>query len=408
MRQATSPPVWAGPFRSLRHPNYRLYFFGQMVSVTGFWMQMTALRWLAYDLTEATRWVAAIGAAQNLPTVFLAGFGGALADRYRRWSLIFVTQTAFMTLTLVLSGLVAAGLATPALLLAFATASGIIHALDVPARLAFVKDMVGRDDLLNAVALNSLQFNVARIVGPWVGGLLLVSVGPWPCFLANALSYAAVLAALWHMEVPAAPEAGAAGPPMGAALSGIGYVLRQPTLAVLVLLAAAVSFFGWPFLELLPALARNYLGVQELGYSRLLTSTGVGALTAALAVATFGSERHRKPALALGVAAVAGGLVGLSLSRTLWLGALGCGLIGFGLILFLTTAQSAVQLSVSDEQRGRVMGIWAMVWGGTPPLANLILGPAADAWGEPAVLLTQGLGLIGVSLALVVLGRLWR
>src|SRR5262249_31169940 len=277
--------------------------------------------WVAYDLTSESRWVALIAATQNLPMVLLAGLGGALADRFPRWLLILVTQSAFLTVTLLLTAFVAGGLATPMLLLAFAAATGVVHAVDLPARLSFVKDMVGRDDLMNAVALNSFQFNIARILGPWLGGVVLVAAGPWPCFLANALSYGAVLIGFGLMHVPAAEASPSAGSSSGSVLGGLRCLAAQPALATLVLLAGAVSFFGWPFMELLPALARNYLGEQEVGYSRMLSATGVGALTAALTVATFGSPAGRKPFLAAGVCAVALGLIGLSLSRVLWAGA---------------------------------------------------------------------------------------
>jgi MFS family permease len=408
MAQVAASTPWTATFRSLRHRNYRLYFFGQIVSLTGFWMQMTALRWLTYDLTSASQWVALVAAAQNMPTVFLAGFGGALADRFSRRSLVLITQSGFMVLSLLLSGFVYAEIAMPGLLLAFATASGVVHAIDLPTRLALVKELVDRDDLINAVALNSLQFNVARIIGPWLGGMVLVGLGPWPCFLANALSYCAVLAALGAMEIPVAPAERAAAPSAPALLGGMYYLASHPGLAVLVLLAAAVSFCGWPFMELLPALAKNYLGVAELGYSRLLTGTGIGALTAAMVVATFGSENLRRLFLGLGVACVVAGLGGLAMSRTLYLGMFFSALVGCGLILFLTTAQSTLQLEVSDDQRGRVMGIWAMVWSGAAPVGNLLLGPAADRWGEPLVLLLQGLGLLLAASVLAILWWIWQ
>jgi MFS family permease len=348
-----------------------------------------------------------IVAVQNLPTVFLAGWGGSLADRLPRRAVVLVTQATFLLLALALTGFVFAGLTTPWPLLGFAFLGGIVHAVDLPTRLALVKDMVERDDLVNATALNSLQFNVARIVGPWLGGLVLAGCGPWPCFLANALSYAAVLAALAYMVFPAAPRATSASAPAQVLGSGLVYLARQPGLATLILLAGAVSFCGWPFLELLPALARKQLGVEELGYSRMLSGTGVGALTAAFTVATFGSERTRRPALALGVAAVIAGLLGLSFSQTLGQGVVCSGVIGFGLILFLTTAQSTVQLAVRDEHRGRVLGVWVIVWSGAPPLANLLLGPAADLWGEATMLRAQGLGLATSAVMLLLVWWTW-
>lgn len=400
MGEPSQPGAWASTFRSLRHRNYRLYFFGQLASITGFWMQMTALRWLAYDLTEESRWVAWIATANNLPMVFLAGVGGALADRWPKRTLIAATQSAFLILTLLLTGVVLANRVTPHLLIGFAVVNGIIHALDLPARLSLVKEMVGREDLMNAVALNSFQFNVARIVGPWIGGVTLAAWGPWPCFLANALTYGVVVLCVLRMQLENAVPRAAGDFGSGGILAGISYLAGQPALATVILLAAAVSFFGWPFMELLPALARNYLGEQEVGYSRLMSGMGVGALTAALTVAAFGTPQRRKVFLAAGIAAVLAGLASLSASRELWLAGTSSGLIGLGLILFMTTAQTSVQIDASDEHRGRVLGVWAMAWSGAPPLANLLFGPAADRWGEPVVLRLMALGLVVAAAAL--------
>ncbi len=405
------PGQFIRTFRSLRHRNYRLYFFGQMVSVTGLWMQMTALRWLAYDLTDTSRWPGLLVAAQSLPMVLFAGLGGSVADRFSRRSVILWTQSAFMGLAFLLGVLLYAGLGTPALLLGFALATGLVHAVDLPTRLTLVKDLVARHDLMNAIALNSLLFNVARIVGPWLAGMVLVAVGPWPCFVANAVSYLAVLVALQLMVFPTAVPSippGAHAPVGGTVRAGLAYVAGQPGLALLMLLGGAVAIGGWPFLELLPALARQQLGVEEVGYSAMLSGTGVGALTAAFLVATFGSETLRRPTLFVGVCAVVVGLLGLSWSRSLTQGIVCGGVIGFGLIAFLTTAQTSVQLTVSDEQRGRVLGLWAVVWAGGPPLANLLLGPAADRWGVAVVLRAQGLGLTGTAVVLVLLGSIWN
>src|SRR5262249_41633257 len=187
-RQATGLKA---TFRSLRHRNYRLYFFGQMVSLVGSWMQTTALMWLAYELTRQSLWPALVPAVQVLPTFLLGAWGGALADRWPKRSLIFLTQAAFMALALVLAGLVLARAATPWQLLAVSVGWGVIQAVDLPARLAFVMDLAGREDVVNAVALNALLFNVARAVGPAVGGALLVWLGPGPCVLVNGLSYLA-------------------------------------------------------------------------------------------------------------------------------------------------------------------------------------------------------------------------
>ena len=394
----------AGTFRSLRHRNYRLYFFGQLISLTGSWVQTTALMWLVYELTQQSMWAALIAAAQVLPTFLLGAWGGALADRWPKRHLIFLTQAAFLFCALLLAGLVLAGVATPMQMLIITAATGLINAVDLPARLAFVMDLVGRDDVLNAVALNSLLFNLARVLGPLVAGGLLLWLGPGYCFLVNGLSYVAVLWALARMDVPGSVHpAGARREPL-AVLGGFGYLAARPRLALLMLLSALIAMFGWPSLALLPALARHALGVQESGYSLLLSGMGCGALAAALAVAAFGTMARRRLFIILGVMVTAAGLLGLGVVKSLSPAVFSCGLLGFGLILFFATSQAMVHLSAADHNRGRILGIWSMVMSGALPLGNLLSGPAADRWGEPVVLVCQGAGCALAAVALVVLG----
>jgi MFS family permease len=414
-------PWWALPFRALRHRNYRLYFLGQLVSVTGSWVQTTALMWLAYQLTRQSQWPALISTAQILPTFLLGAWGGALADRVSKRALIFTTQTALLLLAVVLGGLVLAGHVTPWQLFVIALAAGLVNAIDLPARLSFVMDMVGREDLVNAVALNSLLFNAARVVGPAVGGLLLTWLGPGHCFLVNGLSFVAVLAALALMDVsgrsPTPPRPG-----LRALLDGWEHVARQPALAGLLLMTGLISLFGWPFLTLLPALADRtltgsaagpaaYDPADELhgqGYSHLLTGTGCGALLAAFTLAALSSPRWRRPFLVGAVAATVTGLCGLALVGDMaWVTA-GCALTGFGLVLFSATSQSMVQLSTDDHNRGRVMGIWSIIICGALPLGNLMAGRAADTWGVAPVLTGEGLACLASAVAVLTLLAVWR
>src|SRR3954452_11307017 len=225
-----------GTFRALRHRNYRLFFLGQMVSVVGSWVQLTALMWLAFHLTGTSRWPALVAAAQLLPGFVLGAWGGALADRLPLRALIFQTQTLLLVLALALAGLAFAGVATVWHLLAIAAASGVVNAVDLPARLAFLVEMVGKEDLVNAVALNSLLFNLARAAGPALGAWLLLHGGPAACFLLNALSYLAVLAALARMRVAAPAQAR----PRGglSLLAGFRYVAAHPGLRLLLPLTA--------------------------------------------------------------------------------------------------------------------------------------------------------------------------
>jgi MFS family permease len=398
----------AATFRSLRHRNYRLYFFGQIVSLTGTWMQNAALVWVAYDLTHESRWAALVSAAQILPTFFFGAWGGALADRRPKRSLIFLTQSAFLVLALLLAGLTFAGVITPLQLLVVTAASGLVQAIDLPARLAFVMDMAGREDLMNAVALNSLLFNVARVVGPVISGFLMRWLAPEACFFANALSYAAVLWALARMDVAGSVQLGDGSKGLRSLLEGLAYVARRKELAFLLLLAIVLSLCGWPSQTLLPALAHHVLGSDEVGYSWMLSGTGLGALAAAWTLATFGSMEERRKMIRAGVGLVSAGLLALSEARNLPLAMACCGLIGFGLILFLATSQSIIQLSAGEHNRGRVMALWAMTQSGAIPLGSYVAGVAADRLNVPLVLRLLGLICLTASLALWIVFWLGR
>jgi predicted MFS family arabinose efflux permease len=261
------------------------------------------------------------------------------------------------------------------------------------------------------VALNSLLFNVARALGPALGGLLLMGLGAGICFLLNGLSYFAVLAALAAMDVDRLPCQGGSGQHRGGLLSfldGFGYLARKPALAGLVLLAGVLTLFGWSFIVLLPALAQRQLGVQERGYGLLLSGTGLGALVAALLVASFGSLERRRLFLVGGSCLSTTALLGLSLSRGLPMAVACCAFLGCGMILFFATCQSVVQLSASDQNRGRIMGLWSMVICGALPLGNVLAGWAADRWTEAVVLQVNAVGCAAAVLALMILFASWR
>lgn len=402
-----APSGLALTFRSLRHRNYRLFFFGQLISLLGSWMQTTALMWLAYELTHQSKWTARIAAAQILPTLILGVWSGALADRWPKRRLIGATQTAFLMVASMLAVVVLGGGASISLLLVIALTHGLVQAIDFPARLTFVMDLVGREDLVNAVGLNSVLFNVARALGPALAGWVLVIWGPGICFAANALSYVAVLIALWRMDEGGFAHSAPAPTEAGSLLDGFRYIAGRPALALMILLAGVVGMAGWPFLSLLPALAEKVLSLQEGGYSSMVSGTGFGALVAAWTVARFGSLERRRLFIGLGVSLLGVALVTLSLTTTLPAAIAACALAGFGLILFFVTSQAVIQLSASPHNRGRVMGIWAMVLSGTVPLGNLLIGPAADVWGEPFVLRAQGVACVVAAMALLAALLTW-
>ncbi len=415
-------------FRALRHRNYRLYFCGQFVSVTGSWAQSAALMWLAYELTHENRWPALVGAMQVLPTSVLGAWGGSLADRQPKRALIFLTQASLLLLAVVLGGLVLLGQVTPWHLLAVATAAGIVNAIDLPARLAFVIDMVGRDDLPNAIALNSMLFNLARMLGPIVSGVLLTKIGQGSmgqtgagvCFLLNGLSFVAVLAALYWMELPPSiPVKSKMTDSADSLWAGFRYLGQHPRLILLMALSGFMSLFGWPILSLLPAVADQRLRGSSEAYAWMLSAIGGGAGFASLLVASFQTTRRSRWFLVAGVILASASLLGLALARSLPLAVACCAFLGCGLILFFPTSQSIMQLSSADHVRGRVMGIWSMVLSAAFPLGHLLAGHAADCWfrdgsinellaswlsvgtgessGLPLVLALMGLGIAAAS-----------
>jgi MFS family permease len=371
-------------------------------------MQTTVVLWLAFELTHQSKWPSLIVAAGVLPTFLLGPWSGRLADRLpKRW-LIFFTQAVYAALAFLLAGLVFFRAVTVWQLLVVTAVSGLVTAVDLPARLAFVIDMVGREDLMNAVALNSLLFNVARALGPAVGGVMFLWLGDWPCFLINGLSYLAVLWALAQMDISGDPPSRSSKDKPRSDSSAFAYLVRHRELAFLTLLAGTVALCGWPSQALLPAFAAHVLEAHAQQYTLMLTATGLGALIAAWVVATFGSIELRGRLIALGVTFVTLSLLGLSLSGNVWPAILFCGLVGFGLILVLSTGQSVIQLGAAENNRGQIMGIWAMVLCGAVPLGNLVAGPAADLWSERAVLAVLGVVCGATVLLLFGLLRPWN
>jgi len=421
------PPAssrWLSTFRALRHYNYRLYFLGQLISLLGTWMQGTAMTWLAYQLTGQSFWAGLVLAGQVLPTFLLGIWGGSLADRWPRQRVIFASQATLLVLALILAVLTLARLVQPWHLLLVSLGNGLVTALDLPARLAFVHDLVGPDDLINAVGLNSLLFNAARAIGPALGALAIPTMGAGLCFLSNAVSYIAVLIALALMDRarlsgPGSPSAllavqGVNGPLASGTVEeyakrperrhnlaeqiaaplrkGFHYLGARPGLQLLLILVGFQALFGWPVLTLLPALSDQNLEGGAADYGFLLSAIGVGALLASLVVASSGSRSRSWPYLVVGVALAGMGELCLSQSRTMLQAQSCCVLVGSGLVLVFATAQSVMQLSLQHHNRGVIMGIWSAVLSGAQQLGSLAAGWWADLWGVPVVLLIQGAG----------------
>jgi MFS family permease len=400
-------------FSALKHRNYRLYFFGQMISLVGSWLQTTALMSLAYDLGKKPSWPTTVAAAQLLPTLVLGAWAGTLVDRWPKRALIFTTQALQLFLALALAAVCLFGQPqrdpelTCWVFVFIALLTGIVNALDLPARMSFVIEMVGREDLVNAVALNSMLFNTARAAGPFFGALLLAFFDPGYCFLINGLSFIAVLAALAWMDVPDTTISSE-----HTTLSGLygasSYVMRHRGLFWLLFLSGGIALLGWPVLSLLPAVSDSQVHAGRDGYAFMLSGVGCGALIGAFFVATFGSLRHRVIFFACGILCTVTSMLCLAVVHWLPLAVLCCILFGMGPSLFFSTAQSAVQLSATDTNRGRVLGIWSMVTAGTLPVGNLLAGYAADRLGVGTVTASMGAGIAGLTVLVLICSRLAR
>jgi MFS family permease len=290
------------------------------------------------------------------------------------------------------------GVAAPWNLLLISFLCGLVNAVDLPARLSFVIEMVGREDLVNAVGLNSMVFNGARVIGPAVSAVLLPTLGPALCFLINGLSFVAVLVALAAMHLPRkARRPGVPTHSGGSLKAALAYLQGRPKLVLLLFLSGALAFFGWPILPLLPAVADRQLGGSTAVYAFLLSALGCGALVAALIVASFGARVRRAWLLATGVTLSATGMAALGQCHHLPLAVICCTLVGAGLILFFATSQAVMQLGSADYNRGRVMGIWSMVLSGAHPFGQTLGGLAADRWGVAMVLSAAALGIAAAT-----------
>ena len=365
---------WRDTFAALKHRNFRLFFVGQLVSLIGSWMQNTAQGWLVYQLTGSKVLLGTVAAVGSLPMLFLSVWGGSVADRHPKRTVILFTQTGMMLTAFVFAALVGSGRIQPWHILVLAATGGVAMAFDMPARQAFTVEMTSREDLMNAVSLNSSIVNGARVVGPAVAGFLMAHVGMTWCFLLNGLSFIAVLAGLLMMRLPRFVPPAEPASTGRHVLEGFAYVAGHRRLRILLLLFAVVGIFGWSYSVLLPAYATDILHLGERGYGALLSANGLGALLGALTVATYGNRVRPRIMILGGLWIFSAMLVLLAVVRWYPL-VLRCMAVGgWGMLLYFATTNTLIQTSVSDEMRGRVMGIWALVFGGMMPLGGLESG----------------------------------
>jgi MFS family permease len=376
--------------RALRHRNYRLFFSGQLVSLVGTWMQTVAEAWLVYRLTGSAALLGVAGFASQIPVFLLATIGGTVADRANRHRILVITQCTSMVLPLVLATLVFTGRVHVWHVFALAATLGVVNAFDVPARQAFVVEMVGKEDLVNAIALNSSIVNGARTVGPAVAGVLLAAVGEGWCFLINGLSYVAVITGLLLMKLPARDKQTQPPPVLADTVGGFRFVRRSPPVRDLLLLVGLVSFAGMSYSVLMPIFADSILHGGPKGLGLLMASAGFGSLCGALTIASRSSTRGLGRVVALSALTFGVGLMVFALSRVFWLSAALLFVVGMSMITQAASTNTLIQSMVPDALRGRVMAVYAMMFMGMSPFGALLQGALAERIGAPYTLVIGG------------------
>ncbi|PYP93560.1 MAG: MFS transporter [Candidatus Angelobacter sp. Gp1-AA117] len=384
---------WPVTLRALRHHNFRLYFCGQMISLIGTWMEPVAASWLVYRLTGSSLMLGTVAFASQLPTFLLAPLGGVVADRYDRRSILIVTQFLTMIFTLILAGLTLTHVVQVWPVILLVALVGVVNAFDIPTHQAFTLDMVSREDLVNAIALNSSIFNGARMIGPALGGVLVAKVGEGWCFFANGLSFLAVIAGLLLMTAPQSR------PPLQGSrntIEGFRFVTRTAPVRALMLLLGLISFIATPCVVLMPVFADQVLHGGARGLGLLMGAPGVGALCGAIMLATRKSVSGLPGWIAVACNCFGVALVLFSLSRSFWLSMALLVFAGFSVTLEMASSNTLIQSMVPDHLRGRVMSLYSTVFMGMVPLSALVAGSFAHAIGAPAtVALAGGISIIG-------------
>ena len=401
-------------FGALGIRNYRLYWTGQVVSLVGTWMQQVSLPWLVLALGGTPIQLGFVAVLQFGPAMVLAPFGGVLADRIEKRHALLATQIAACLQALILFVLTATGVVQIPMVLVMAFFLGLVNAVDMPVRLALAPDLVPRNLLSNAIALNSMAFNSARVVGPALAGVIIAAgtsiTGSATAGVAvnlgiNTVTYAAVFISLLRMnprEIRRHDRPEEHPPGLESLREGIGYAVRTPLVLWSLVLLGGIAAFGFNFQILLPLYATGILALGADGYGALFAAMGVGALAGSLTLA-FMRSRRAIPLMLAGGAVFAVLLVGLAVSRSVWVAAPLIIAAGYASMLMINTINATVQANVTDALRGRVMALYVTVFAGSAPLGGLFAGGVAEAWGTPAAFIT-GAALSAVILIVVALG----
>ncbi|MEX1020657.1 MAG: MFS transporter [Litorilinea sp.] len=393
---------WPRTFAALRHRNYRVFLISQVVSMAGTWMGMIAQGWLVYQLSGSELALGIVGFAGALPALMVAPWGGVLADRVSKRSLLFATQCGAMLVAFALAYLTFTGQVEVWHVVALAAVLGAVNGLDSPVRQAFVVELVGKEDLPNAIALNSMTFNSARIIGPALGGLVLVLFGAAWCFLLNGLTFTSVMLGLLAMRLPARTPSVDISSPLAQLKGGLRYVAESPNLKSLLLLALVFSLFGISYSTVLPAFVAKVLGQGPDAFGAINAASGVGAVTTAFLIARYGERGRRGQWLAIGAITFPVVLILFAVTQHYYTSLVLAGLLGMGFMAVFTLINTLLQTSVADAMRGRVLSLYTLTFFGFTPFGNLLIGSLSEVLGLSLALTLSALLCLGLQLYIFV------
>lgn len=407
--QASNPPAgkvanvkvpsrFATTLRALRHRNFQLFFSGQLISLIGTWMQSVAQAWLVYRLSGSALLLGAVGFSSQFPVFLAAPFGGITADRVNRQRLVIATQIASMILAGILAWLTLSGRVHVWHIFVLAALLGVVNAFDIPGRQSFLVDMVGKEDLMNAIALNSSMFNGARVIGPAVAGILVARIGEGWCFGANAISYIAVIIGLMLMKVRSVPRVSGHSP-IEDIIEGFRWVSQTKIIRALLLLIGLISLVGMPYTVLMPVFADKILHGGARGLGILMGATGVGALLGALTLAAKTGVKGLGRWVAISCGTFGISLFLFSFSRSFWLSVALLLPAGYSMMLQMACSNTLIQTMVPDQLRGRVMSLYSMMFMGMAPFGALFGGALAHRMGAPVTVAVGGVACV--------LGAIW-
>jgi MFS family permease len=377
-------------FRALRYYNFRLFFAGQLISLVGTWMQTVAQSWLVYRLTGSSALLGLVGFSSQIPVFLFSPLGGVAADRYNRHCMIIATQSASMVLALILAALTLTGHVRIWHLFVLSALLGVINAVDIPARQAFFQEMVGRADLINAIALNSSMFNSARIVGPAIAGILVAWIGEGWCFFANGASYIAVIAGLLMMHVTPRVVENSKDSAWQHVLEGARFVISAKPIRALLLLVAFVSFFGLQYSVLMPIFADRIFHTGAHGLGILLGINGAGALCGALVMAAKRGLQGLSRWIAVAALTFSVAIIAFGFAPTFWIAAGVLFLVGFATMIQFGSTNTLIQMMTPDRLRGRAISSYSMMYMGMTPIGSLVAGVVAEHIGARTTIWAGG------------------